>query len=40
MATAQFFLYGGYIGATTDIEHGTFINDIHGPNQLGVCGVY
>lgn len=31
----QIFAYKNNLGATTDIEGGTFINDIKGPGQLG-----
>ena len=31
----QIFFYNNFIGAVTDIENGKFLNDVHGPSQLG-----
>lgn len=36
MKTLQIFEYNSEVGATSDVENGTFLNDPDGPNQLGV----
>jgi hypothetical protein len=33
--TLNIFVYKGYLGATTDIENGKFLNDVEGKSQLG-----
>lgn len=34
--TTKFFAYKGYVGATTDIENGKFLNDLTQAGQLGI----
>ena len=34
--TLQIFAYKGQVGALSDIENGTFLNDVKGASQLGV----
>ena len=34
--TLQIFTYKGQVGALSDIENGTFLNDVKGSSQLGV----
>lgn len=34
--TLQIFAYKGQVGALSDIENGTFLNDVKGSSQLGV----
>jgi len=36
MSRAKIFAYKGALGAETDIDNGTFLNDPKGPNQMGV----
>lgn len=39
MSTLKFFEYNGFVGATTDIENGVFLNDLKSSGQMG-CVVH
>lgn len=35
MTTLKIFVYKGVVGATTDVENGTFLNDLSTPGNMG-----